>query len=58
MPMEQLITALEMRGEAIVEEIEALEALASQVPDPYRARLKDLLMRLGRSVPYDMRVNP
>ena len=51
MPMEQLITALEMRGEAIVEEIEALEALASQVPDPYRARLKDLLMRLGRNVP-------
>ena len=56
--MEQLITALEMRGEAIAEEIEALEALASQVPDAYKERLTNLLMRLGRSVPYDMRVNP
>ena len=56
--MEQLITALEMRAEAIVEELEALEAFAAQAPDPYQQRLTNLLMRLGRDVTYDLRVNP
>ena len=45
--MEQLITALELRAEAIAEEIEALEALASELEDPYRSRVSDLLLRIG-----------
>ena len=46
--MEQLITALELRAEAIAEEIEALEALANHLDDPYRSRVSSLLLRIGR----------
>ncbi len=49
--MEKLITALEMRGEAIVEELEALKALSLQLNDPYRARIRELLLRISRNVP-------
>ena len=56
--MEQLITALELRAEAIAEEIEALEALANHLDDPYRSRVSDLLLRIGIHVTYDTRVNP
>ena len=48
--MEQLVTALELRAEAIAEEIDALETLAHELPEPYRARLRSILLRVGKSV--------
>lgn len=46
--MEALITALEMRAEAIAEEIEALQAFADEMPNPYQARLRNILLRIGK----------
>ena len=47
--MESLLTALELRAEAIAEEIAALHAFAQQAPDPYQARLRNILLRIGKN---------
>ena len=44
--MENLLTALEMRAEAISEEIDAIQAFAEEMPDPYQARLRNILLRI------------
>jgi ribosomal 50S subunit-associated protein YjgA (DUF615 family) len=49
--MENLLTALEMRAEAIAEEIDAIQAFAEEVPDAYQARLRNILLRI-RISPY------
>ena len=46
--MEKLITALELRAEAIAEEIDAIQAFAEEIPDPYQARLRDILLRIDK----------
>ena len=46
--MEQLATLIEMRIEAIAEEVEALAAVAEEMPPEYQVSLKDLLMRISR----------
>ena len=46
--MENLLNALELRAEAIAEEIDAIEAFADEMPSPYQARLKNILLRIGK----------
>ena len=45
--MEQLATLIEMRIEAIAEEVEALATVAKELPDEYRVSLKDLFVRIS-----------
>ena len=44
--MEQLATLIEMRIEAIAEEVEALAAVAEEMPPEYRVSLKRRLSRI------------
>ena len=46
--MEALITYLEMRAEAIAEEIDAIQAFADEMPGPYQTRLRNILLRIGK----------
>ena len=46
--MENLLSALELRAEAIAEEIDAIQAFAQEVPSPYQERLRNILLRIGK----------
>ena len=46
--MESILTALELRAEAIAEEIDAIQAFAQQMPSPYQTRLRNILLRIGK----------
>ena len=46
--MENILTALELRAEAIAEEIDAIQAFAQEMPGPYQTRLKNILLRIGK----------
>ena len=56
--MENLIAALELRVEAIAEEIEAIEAFADEMDESNKGKIYGLLLRIGRHVPYVTGVDP
>ena len=46
--MESILTALELRAEAIAEEIDAIQAFADEMPGPYQTRIRNILLRIGK----------
>ena len=46
--MDSILTALELRAEAIADEIDAIQAFAQEMPSPYQARIRNILLRIGK----------